>query len=42
LYLPHAVSNPAQVIGALREIGATIDDVWQPSKSSTASTKPMQ
>ena len=38
LYLPHAVSNPAQAVEALREIGATIDDIWQPSNSSTAPT----
>jgi hypothetical protein len=38
LYLPHAVSNPAQAVEALREIGATIDDMWQPSNSSAAST----
>lgn len=28
LYLPHAIVDPARAVGALREIGATIDDEW--------------
>jgi hypothetical protein len=38
LYLPHAVSNPAQAVEALREIGATFDDTWQPLHRSTTPT----
>jgi hypothetical protein len=38
LYLPHAVTNPAQAVEALRDIGATIDDIWKPSNNSAAPT----